>query len=176
MRHICTFVILLLLSSCVPDMASYTGLSQSCGQEKIVTISPNIYGIDDDVYRETSSWLEKNLEKQGYKFNLQKQANVLVTLKHEVLNSKDDGPADDVQEVYEGEGSPNPGPVYHHQLTIIIEDIACKRESMTLNVDLDTYSAHFTDIMPELLEALSETFANTAGPRSKTTKRITKKF
>lgn len=175
MQYLYGMMLMVSLVGCVHDMATYTRFS-SCGGEKIVTIAPNTHGVDDDVYRETVGWLEKNMGTQGYRFDLQQDANVVVTIKHAVVNTKDDGPADDIQEVYEGEGAPQEGPLYHHTLTLILDDQGCSKESMSLQVILDTYNARFTDSMPELLEALSETFANTAGPRSKTVKKITRKI
>ncbi len=178
MRHCYSLLILLLLSMCSYDMATYTSLSKSsCGTEKLTAFSPNIYGVDGKIYAATTQWLKKNLTTQGYVFDATKEATVLVTINHEVLDAK--APGVEVEEDQDDNRlpqAPNAGPLYYHQLIIIIEDIGCKKESMTFTVNLETYSSDFNEILPELLESLEDTFAHVKGPHGRTVKRIERKL
>jgi len=61
-------------------------------------------------------------------------------------------------------------------LTVMVEDLSCNQESMILDVHVETYSDRLSDSIPDLLDSLDESFAKTKGPRSKTTKRIFRKF
>jgi hypothetical protein len=178
MRYCYSLLVLLLLTACGYDMATYTHFcTPACGGDKIATISPNIYGVDNKIYTATSEWLKKTLAAQGYLFDTGKEANVLVTINHEVLDEKE--PTVEVEEEKDENrlpASPNAGPVYYHQLIILIEDIGCKKESLTFTVNLETYSPHFNDIMPDLLESLEDTFTHTKGPHARTIKRIERKI
>jgi hypothetical protein len=178
MRYCYSLVILLFLAACGYDMATYTRFATpACGGDKLAVITPNIYGVDNKIYSATSEWLKKTLTTQGYMFDTGKEANVLVTINHEVLDEKEKN-----VEVEEEEDpnrlpkSPNAGPLYYHQLIILIDDIGCKKESLTFTVNLETYSPDFNEIIPELLESLKDTFTHTKGPHAKTIKRIERKI
>ena len=176
MRSFYSLFVMVFLSSCGYDMAAYTKFSTPpCQAEKVATMSPNIYGIDGKIYEATSEWVKKTLTKQGYLFDATREANVLVTINHEVLDKKEPG-VEAGEEKDARQGALSTEPIYYHQLVIILEDIGCKKESMTLTVNLETYSPQFNDIIPELLESLEDPFTRTKGPHSKTVKRIQRKI
>lgn len=178
MRKFAYLFILLLFAGCIQDMATYTKLSSArCGEKKFAVITPNVNGVDEDIYRETALWLEKHFAKRGYVFGKEEKTNVFITINHEASTPKEDGTdVEKVREVYEGEGRPKLGPLYRHKVTVTVEDKSCQKGTMTLKVDLDSYSESFSDVIPELLDALKESVANTKGPRSKTTKRVSRRF
>lgn len=181
MRWLYSFFFIGFVTGCTTyDMATYTRLAPNgsgCGAEKIVLISPNLHGIDDDIYQATTAWIKKSLKAEGYQFNDKKQATVVVSVDHKVKQISKTGPdLTKTQEVFEGEGTPTSTPIYRHHLTVMVEDLSCNQESMTLDVDVETYSDQLSDSIPDLLDSLDESFAKTKGPCSKTKKRIFRKF
>jgi hypothetical protein len=168
------------LASCTPhDMATYTRLSPNsahCCAGKVVLLSPNLYGIDEDIFQATTTWIKKTLMQEGYQFDDQKKATVLVSINHQATEStKTEPDLNKTQEVFEGEGTQAPAPIYNHHLTVMVEDLSCAGESMTIDVDVETYSDRLTDSIPDLLESLDDSFAKAKSPKSKVVKRILRK-
>ncbi|MBM3610746.1 MAG: hypothetical protein FJX18_04390 [Alphaproteobacteria bacterium] len=181
MRWVYSFFLIGFIVGCAPyDMATYTRLAPStngCASEKIVLISPNLHGIEDEIYQATADWIKKSLVAEGYRFDDKKKATVLVSINHKVKEApKTEPDLTKTQEVFEGEGAPISTPIYRHHLTVMVEDLSCNQESMILDVHVETYSDRLSDSIPDLLDSLDESFAKTKGPRSKTTKRIFRKF
>ena len=173
--RITSLFLLMILSGCAYDMASYVQLSDApCSGEKNVIIEPN-EDMDADVYEAASSWLRDYLVGRGYRFNHDKP-NVWVTLGHDVTPGETE--ADEVgrvKEVYEGEGAPSSASLYHHLLQIHINDKRCPKDSLKVHVSLDTYSENTSDVLPELMASLKQSITNTGVPRAKTVHHISRR-
>lgn len=181
MRFVHLFLLVGFISSCTPyDMATYTRLAPSergCCAEKVVLLSPNLYGIDDDIFEATSMWIKNTLTHEGYQFDEKKKATVLVSINHQVKEgTKTEPDLSKTQEIFEGEGTPPFTSVYHHHLMIMVEDLSCNQESMTIDVTVETYSDRLSDSIPDLLDSLNNAFAKVKGPHSKTIKRISRRI
>lgn len=152
-------LLLLSLGSCssLPEKVSPLPLKQAY-------IQPASEDTPEHLHEAITTWIKRQLQKKGYGFSEDVHAKTLVMVDYrsDQLHS-DDPDVEKTAEPYEGEGLPEAGPKTRHQVIVTIEDNSCSRRSTTLSIELETDTPDPQDIIPELLQALEQSFHTTYG-------------
>ena len=156
MKKIYSILGTFLLVGCAQDMGHYVNLPAkiSC---KIVTISPNLYGMEQSTYNKLLGWAKKQLPALGY--------TVLGKVREDSPR-----PCGEVTFHYSRQGlamaESDTTFLYRHQLTLYIQDIVTQEKLFSVATELESSEADEDKMITDMENALNTKFLQVKGPES----------